>query len=150
MRERPPRKPRRKARTFLQHTFIQWFEDRKHAFAVPAHLGRRTDRTLRIILEGAPSALDIVLMHDGPQVFVNLNGDVFDWILWGEISPKKFPMGTSARSTSRTRATCIPLARRSGASTASRISSPGSTPSTRSRPGWPATEARRKDGGGHD
>jgi hypothetical protein len=84
---------RRKARTFLQRTFIRWFEERRHAFDVPVHLGRRTDRTLRIVVEGAPPALDFVLQMDGPQVFVNLKGQSWDWILWGEICPKKVPGG---------------------------------------------------------
>lgn len=90
---RPVRRLRRKARPFIQRTFIHWFQDRRDAFAIAVRLGRRTDRSLQLIVEGAPSALDFVLMQDGPQVFVNLNSQNWDWILWGEIIPKGVPGG---------------------------------------------------------
>ncbi len=87
------RRPSRKARTFVQRTFIRWFDERRAGFAVPVRLGRRTDRQLQLVVTGAPSAMDFVLMSDGPQVFVNLQGRCWDWIHWGEIAPEKSPGG---------------------------------------------------------
>lgn len=78
MGKKPMCRSRRKARTFLQRIFIRWFEECKHAFDVSIRLGRRTDRTLRLAVAGAPLALDFVPRYDGPQVLVNQNGTCLD------------------------------------------------------------------------